>query len=261
MKSEQAPREEHLAAVAAGLAGSLLSLLLARRNYRVDLFEKREDFRQEVEDEQTADETVGQLSDSQKRSINLTLSHRGREALRAVELEDEVLKRAVPLGCRAIHSKDGSMRYQPYSSSGECLYSASRQMLNHLLLDVAEKFHNVRMFFGCKITNIAKDGTLHFTKQDGTQESKKYRCVFGADGAYSAVRQAILRQSRANFSQEYIAHGYKELTMPPSENGDYVLPSPNALHVWPRHEFMMIALPNPDKSFTCNMFAPHEKCK
>ena len=251
--------DDHVAVVGAGLAGSLLAVYLARRGYYVDLFEKRPDFRKE--EQQGHDDVVGRLSDSQKRSINLALSHRGREGLRALGLEDKVMQQTVPMKCRAIHSKDGKMSYQPYGTKGEHINSVSRQMLNHLLLDEADKYPKVRTHFGCKITAISKSANLEFTKQDGTKESKTFRCVFGADGAYSIVREAILRYSRANFSREYIDHGYKELTMPPGDDGDYVLPNPHALHIWPRHEFMMIALPNPDKTFTCTMFAPYETCK
>lgn len=202
---------------------------------------------------------VGRLADSQKRSINLALSHRGREALRALGLEDRVMEQTVRMSQRAIHSKNGKMSYQPYGRKDQAIYSVSRQMLNHLLLDEAEKLDNVNLFFSTRIVRVDKDGTLHFEREGKTQELKT-RCVIGTDGAYSAVRSSLLRNSRANFSRLFIPHGYKELELPATPEGDFAFPTAEALHIWPRHEFMLIALPNPDRSFTCTLFAPFKTC-
>lgn len=166
------------------------------------------------------------------------------------------MKFAVPMVQRVMHDEAGSLSFQPYGTKGEAIHSVSREALNGLLLDTAEALDLVSVYFERKLTRMGRDGSLTFTRSDSEEEVvQQPRLVIGADGAYSAVRDAMLRMTRANFSRHYIAHGYKELTIPPRD-GEFALEEPHGLHIWPRGDYMMIALPNPDRSFTCTLFAP-----
>ena len=230
-----------LAVVGGGLVGSLQALYLARRGYKVHLFESRDDIRK-------SDSWVG-------RSINLALSFRGREALRAVGCEEETLSFAIPMYGRMIHSLNGKMSSQAYSAEGKAIYSIDRLKLNQLLLNSAEAHPNISLYFEHKLlrADLGKQ-SLYFKNPEGEKEVS-VGFTFGCDGAFSTVRRQLMRWDRLNYSQEYIQHGYKELHMPPDPQGDYVMP-PNYLHIWPRQEFMMIALPNPDQTFTLTLFMP-----
>ena len=128
--------------------------------------------------------------------------------------------------------------------------------MNFLLLDRAEASENVTFYFHHKLVACDDAGNCTFELSDSSILSKQFALVVGADGAYSAVREELLKLGRINFSRQYIPHGYKELTIPPTTSGDYALQEIEGLHIWPRNEFMMIALPNPDKSFTATLFAP-----
>ena len=199
--------------------------------------------------------TYGLSKDAVRRSINLALSHRGQAALRRVGLYDKVMAQTIPMPTRAIHSKEGKIALQPYGTNGQAIYSVSRVLINCILLDTVEAVDNVTLMFGCKVKGVDKSGIITY-QQAGETKTIAARLVVGADGAYSSVRDSLLRMSRTNFSRFYIDHGYKELSIPASDSGDFRLPTPHALHIWPRHEFMLIALPNSDRSFTCTMFAP-----
>lgn len=208
--------------VGAGLVGSLLSIFLKRRGYDVVVNEKRKDPR-------TQAHTEG-------RSINLVLAHRGLAALEKLGLREEMLQFCVPLKGRMVHYIDGHTHFQPYGKEGEAINSISRKLLNEKLLDVAEKT-GVEILFE-KETQELSD-TVDFT--------------IGADGFGSQVRQ---KQVHANLTHEEItvlAHGYKELTIPADHKGQWQLEK-HALHIWPREQFMLIALPNIDGSFTCTLF-------
>jgi kynurenine 3-monooxygenase len=236
------------------------ALSLAQRGYNVHLFERRPDFRIEaLQEELASHETsfLGHSTSTTKRSINLALSHRGQEALRAVGLLEAVMAETVPMKERAMHMP-GGMHFQPYGKGGQAIYSISRTFINRVLLDALEQLPNVTVKFEAKLAGISADNVITLQRDDGSREELQASVVFGCDGAYSAVRGAMLRMSRTSFSRHYIDHGYKELTIPAGEDGDFQLQPVNALHIWPRHEFMMIALPNPDKSFTCTMFAPYD---
>lgn len=235
--------------VGGGLVGSLQAIFLAKYGHRVRLYESRDDIR--------TNKHVG------GRSINLALSVRGREALKAVGLEDIVMKKAIKMRGRMIHSTDGKEYSLAYGVGDQCIYSVDRRALNVLLLNEAEKCDNVELHFSHKLVrvNFAKNdetkSKLIFSKGQNDESVIADFC-FGCDGAYSALRRQMDRQGGLNYSQEYIPHGYKELTMPANPiTNDYAM-EPHHLHIWPRKEFMLIALPNPDKSFTLTLFMPRK---
>ena len=239
--------------VGAGLAGCMAALLLAQQGYAIRLVEYRPDIR-------TASNTykddvpghLGRLVVSNKRSVNLALSHRGICALKAAGIFDRIEASLIPMHGRVMHSVDGTLSYQPYGHDDQAIYSINRQDLNALLLDELDKQPAVHMLFNTKVSSVNKDGDI------ATQSGEVLPALFtiGADGAYSALRESMRRTMRMDFSMQYISCGYKELHIPPTASGDYALPHPNGLHIWPRNDFMLIALPNPDKSFTCTLFAP-----
>jgi kynurenine 3-monooxygenase len=239
--------------VGAGLAGALLACYLGKAGWRVDLYEKRADPRQGLQEG--------------GRSINLALSVRGIEALRPLGLAELVLREAVPMRGRMMHDRRGRLAFQPYGKDeSECLHSVGRADLNRTLVDAAARQESVRLFFERKCVGLDLHSmTLHLQtaaarpdpSRDPTVEPVPAAVVIGADGAYSAVRAALQRLDRFDFSQEYLTHGYKELTIPPAPDGKFQM-EPNALHIWPRRTFMMIALPNRDGSFTCTLFWPFE---
>lgn len=229
----------------AGLVGSLLSIFLARRGYRVGLYERRSDMR-------TSDKDEG-------RSINLALSDRGLKALAAVGIEKAVLNEAIPMYGRMIHDEKGKLTFQPYGKEGQAICSVSRSGLNKLLLNAAERFENVSLYFDERCTSVDLSRTaahMHHTVK-GHDRVLTSDVIFGTDGAFSAVRGSMQITDRYNYSQSYIEHGYKELTIPPGPNNSHLLEK-NALHIWPRHRYMLIALPNTDGSFTCTLFFPFE---
>lgn len=230
---------KRVAIVGAGLAGCLLANFLARRGYRVDLYERRPDPRR------------GQPE--RGRSINLALSERGLDALRRIGLDDVVLKDALPMRGRMIHPVQGELDFQPYSADGQrAINSISRGALNNALLDAALENRNVKAYFNKRLVHLNAETGL-MVGEDGSKA--KADIIIGADGAGSAVRGQLLEQGLLDESVDFLDYGYKELTIP-AVDGDYAL-DPGALHIWPRGKSMMIALPNPDKSFTCTLFWPN----
>ena len=229
--------EKHIAIVGAGLVGSLVSIYLAKRGYKVSVFERRNDMRKSKAYE--------------GRSINLALSNRGIRALEEVGLADELKKEAIPMHGRIIHDLQGNVNFQPYGKEGQYINSISRSGLNKVLMNEAEK-NNVQFYFKKRVNHIDFDHT-EITFQDSTKN--KFDLIIGSDGAFSAVRLAMQMTDQFNFSQDYIEHGYKELHIPAGLNGEFKLEK-NALHIWPRESFMLIALPNPDGSFTLTLFFP-----
>lgn len=227
----------------AGLVGSLLGVYLARRGYQVNIFERRPDFRKSG--------TYG------GRSINLALSNRGLRALREVGLEEAMRSKAIPMHGRQVHPLNGPAGFFPYGKEGEYINSISRSGLNEVLMDAAEQ-HGVKIHFEARMNHVSISQTgFTWTDRDGNSFSESADLLIGADGAFSAVRQAMQASDRFDFSQSYIEHGYKELTIPPAADGSFQLDK-NVLHIWPRESFMLIALPNPDGSFTCTLFFPFE---
>ena len=233
---------EKVAIMGAGLVGSLLSIFLAKRGHDVSIYEKRGDLRSR---------NVGG-----GRSINLALSDRGLRALDGVGLKERVLQEVIPMRGRMIHDLDGNQELQPYGKEGQVINSISRENLNILLLDEAEK-NGVRLAFNsrCEAVDFEKN-QMTFISQTGSEETIKADVIIGADGAFSVLRGTMQKLDRFDYAQKYLAHGYKELTIPPI-NGDFAM-DPNALHIWPRKSYMLIALPNLDKTFTCTLFFPFE---
>lgn len=241
-------KKDKILIVGAGLCGTLLALRMAQRGYNVELREKRSDIR--------AAAFVG------GRSINLALSDRGLKALRSAGMEDQILKTCIPMHGRMIHSLDGTLRLSKYSGrENEYINSVSRGGLNVALLEKADAFENLTVKFDSSCTHVdLETATAHFKNQDGTEETIVADVVIGTDGAGSAVRRSMMSRTTDllfNYSQDFLRTGYKELEIPPAENGDFRIEK-NALHIWPRGHFMMIALPNLDGSFTVTMFHPYE---
>lgn len=233
--------------VGAGLSGSLLAIYLAKRGFYVDVYESRADMRK-------TEVAAG-------RSINLALSDRGIAALREIGMDEYMLSEAVPMRGRMVHAVDGNTKLLPYSGrEGEYINSISRGGLNIALMNEAEKHANVGFHFNQKCVDFdCKSGAALF-EDSQTNERKNVTgaTLIATDGAGSAVRNAMLHGGipRFNFSQAWLEHGYKELHIPPGANGEFLMEK-NALHIWARRSFMMIALPNFDASFTCTLFLAH----
>ncbi|XP_055331398.1 kynurenine 3-monooxygenase-like isoform X2 [Paramacrobiotus metropolitanus] len=196
------------------------------------------------------------------KSINLALSHRGRTALRAVGLEKHIVAEGIPMRARMIHSLDETTHPVPYGTREDhFIISIDRRRLNEVMLTLAESQPNVTLHFGHKLVRCnLHTGRMLFQLSDNINErvEKFADSIIGCDGAHSAVRDAMLKQAGFQYQQEYIEHGYIELVTPPTKNGEYAMP-PNYLHIWPRMTFMLIALPNLDKSFTTTLFMPFDK--
>lgn len=229
--------------VGAGLGGSLLAVFLARSGREVVVVERRSDPRL--------------LNKAAGRSINLAISARGIHALDRAGLTERLLANGLRMPGRMIHPVVGSPQFQPYSSDPtRAIHSVSRSALNLLLLEAAAAEPNVTLRFDLRCTEVdPARPSATFARPDGSLETIEGDLIVGADGAYSAVRSAMLKTDRISFSQDYLSAGYKELTIPPRADGSFAM-DPNALHIWPRGGSMMIALPNPDRSFTCTLFWP-----
>lgn len=228
--------------IGGGLGGALLATSLGQHGYEIDLYERR------------ADPGAGNYVGG--RSINLAISTRGLAALAQVGLEQEVLKNAVPMRGRMIHSPRGELHFQPYDKDPNlCINSVGRGVLNSLTIAAAKKCPNVRVHFDSRCTDVDLDKPSARIVHETTGETSETAgdVLIGIDGAWSAVRRSMQRLDRFNYSQDFLGHGYKELTIPPGPDGAFRMER-NALHIWPRRSFMMIALPNPDGSFTCTLF-------
>ncbi len=232
--------------IGAGLSGSLLAIYLVKRGIGTDIYESRGDMRKEKM--------------SAGRSINLALSDRGIAALREVGMDEYMLSEAVPMHGRMIHAIDGQTKLLPYSGrQGEYINSISRAGLNIALMNEAEKYEGVRFYFNQKCFDLDCKTGEAILENTETSERKvvKGNTLIAADGTGSAIRNAMLHGvPRFNYSQQYLEYGYKELHIPPNKNGGFLMEK-NALHIWARRAFMMIALPNFDGSFTCTLFLAH----
>ena len=230
--------------VGAGLGGALMAVFLGRAGHRVKVYERRPDPRK------------GALGRS--RSINLAISTRGLAALERVGLEGKLLEVAVPMRGRMVHAIDGGLTFQPYGhEANHVLYSVSRAGLNRLLVEAAEAMPNVELHFGQRCVDVDLENAAGtFAGIDtGATSSVPADLLIGADGAFSEIRLAMQKTDRFEYAQSFLQHGYKELTIPAAEGGGFRMER-NALHIWPRGGFMMIALPNVDGSYTCTCFWP-----
>ncbi|GAB2671854.1 FAD-dependent oxidoreductase [Kribbella swartbergensis] len=230
-----------VAIVGAGLTGSLLACFLARRGLEVTLYERRPDPR------------TGQVE--RGRSINLAISERGLDALRRIDLVDQVMADALPMKGRMIHPVSGPLDFQAYSATGDrAINSISRGTLNNALLSAAASAPGVTTVFEHRLVELdSQAGRMVFATPSG-KVSAEADVVLGADGAGSAVREQLLAEGIVAEDVDFLDYGYKELSIP-AANGEFAL-DPGALHIWPRGTSMMIALPNPDRSFTCTLFWP-----
>lgn len=229
--------KKNIAIVGAGLVGSLLSIYLSKRGYSVNIFEGRGDMRKD--------------HIQAGRSINLALSDRGRKALRQVGLEEKILSISVPVYKRIMHSKKSELTEQFYGEEGQAIYSVPRRELNCMLMDLAEE-EGVKIYFSKKCNDIDFNKTI--LKFRGN-ESIHFDFVFGADGAGSVIRKKMNKFSDVDVLSEFIDCGYKELTIPIGNHGKWQI-DPDALHIWPRGSYMVMALPNLDGTFTCTLFFP-----
>ncbi|MEN9304323.1 MAG: hypothetical protein RL264_2752 [Bacteroidota bacterium] len=232
--------------VGAGLVGSLWAVYLSKAGYAVTIYERRPDIRK-------ADISAG-------KSINLALSVRGWTALDAVGVGDEIRKIAIPMYGRMMHDMKGNLTYQQYGKDGQAIFSVSRGKINATMMDIAETHGNATIHYQTDCINADLNAGIVHLKNTVTGETftDKADVVFAADGAFSSVRfNAMQKLGQFNYSQNYIADGYREILLPANADGSYKMDK-NALHIWPRGRFMLIALANEDGSFTCTLFMPHE---
>jgi kynurenine 3-monooxygenase len=242
--------------VGGGLVGALEACLLAKRGFKVTLFEARHDGRNEPT--------------YYGRSINLAISHRGISALKRLGFDSVVQECAIPMKARMIHNSNNSLNPIPYDPDGRCINSIERAGLNNFLLNKAEQEFKVDIKFGHKLVDMNADlgelafRTIECKTDDGRQVvlsqslfTYKFDLILACDGARSSVRSLLARQAQVEFSQTFIEHGYLELRIDPNEDGSFKM-APNYLHIWPRGQYMMIALPNKDASFTCTLFMPYK---
>ncbi|WP_375416350.1 FAD-dependent oxidoreductase [uncultured Hymenobacter sp.] len=236
---------EPLTVMGAGLVGSLLSLYLARRGHSVQVIERRADPRR--------------TGVQEGRSINLALSDRGWRALEGVGIADDIRRVGIPMYRRVIHDAQGQLSFQPYGQNGQAIYSVSRGGLNQALLDLAEADERISLRFQQQCRHLDLEQRRLHLLDTATQQphDEPYTRLFGTDGAFSAVRAALQKTDRYDYSQHYLEYGYKELNIEGGPNGEWLLEK-EALHIWPRGEFMMIALPNLDGSFNCTLYFPFE---
>jgi len=242
-------KKQNIIIIGAGLCGSLLALRLGQRGYNVTVYEMRPDLRK-------TDISAG-------RSINLAFSDRGNKAMKMVGLEAEVKELCIPMNGRMLHDKDGNTLLSNYSGRDyEFINSISRQDLNALLLNEAESLSNVAIHFSKKCLGVDFESTTATFEHHDSKEKfiEDADCIIATDGAGSALRKSyyLERKFLFSFSQNYLTHGYKELAILPADDGSYKTYK-NALHIWPRGDFMVIALPNLDASFTVTLFLSYEE--
>ncbi|MBW4635189.1 MAG: FAD-dependent monooxygenase [Iphinoe sp. HA4291-MV1] len=236
---------ENIIIVGAGLVGSLLSVYLARAGFKVSVYERNSDPRQ--------------INMQSGRSINITLSERGFKALDAVGAADVVRQLCIPVYGRIMHAQDGELTYQPYGNNKEAIYSIGREDLSKALISFAQKHENIEFSFNQKCIDIDLPTATLKLQNLKTGEITQVQAdrIFAADGAHSPVRHKMQRLKRFNYSQEYLEQGYKEIIIPPGDDGSWVFDK-NAIHIWPRDNFMLIGFPNLDKSFTLSLHLPYE---
>ena len=239
-------KNKEVVIIGAGLVGSLWAVYLSKAGYKVTIYERRSDIRK-------AEISAG-------KSINLALSVRGWKALDTVGVGDEIREIAIPMYGRIMHDLEGKLTYQQYGKEDEAIFSVSRGKINAKMMDIAEKHGGAAIHYNTECKNIDLKNGIVFLKNSLSGEEYQVQAdlIFASDGAFSAVRyNAMQKLDRFQYSQNYIADGYREILLPANPDGTYPMDK-NALHIWPRGRFMLIALANEDGSFTCTLFMPHE---
>ena len=232
--------QENFTVVGGGPVGSLLAILLARHGYKIGLYEGRPDSRQ--------------TSIYQGKSINIALSDRGWTSLEKIGISAAAKKQAIPMYHRAIHGIDGDLSSLPYGKEGDAIWSVSRGGINEQLLDIADGESNITTHFEHRLVDVDfESATATFKVKNDKELVVEADYLFGADGAHSKVRRLAHDLPRFSYSQTYMPQSYIELNIPANPDGSHKLEK-NALHIWPRKDFMLIALPNPDGTFTCTLF-------
>ncbi|KTW28770.1 hypothetical protein T552_01400 [Pneumocystis carinii B80] len=239
-----------IAIVGGGPVGALSALFFGKNGWEVELYERRHDIRNSLNDNLSAG-----------KSINLALSERGIESLRHIGLDKVILENAIPMYGRMIHSREGKQTRRKYDVYGRYINSIDRKWLTAKLLNEAEKLSNVKLFFDCKVVDCDFDtGTVWFRRSHDINNLVKTNVDFiiGCDGVYSTVRQSLEKKITVDFEKKYIDSMWCEFSIPAlikNEEIHYAI-DPNYLHIWPRKTFMFIALPNTNKTFTCTLFMP-----
>ena len=238
-------KHDKITLIGAGLNGPLLAILLMQRGFAIEIYERRPDMRR--------------VRMSAGRSINLALSERGIHALRQAGLWERMRSIIIPMKGRMMHSVTGELTFQPYGKNeNEVINSISRAELNIALLNAAEEQGALIHYnHGCTGYDL-KTGAIRVRNgETGEERTQETAVVIGCDGSASAIRTQMLKLNRFNFSQQYLDYGYKELTIPAGSMGEHLLET-HALHIWPRGNHMLIALPNIDGTFACILFLPFE---
>ncbi|MDX2194986.1 MAG: NAD(P)/FAD-dependent oxidoreductase [Cytophagales bacterium] len=234
--------KKNITIIGAGPVGSLLSIYLIKAGYNVQIFEKRPNFTSHFV--------------AQGRSINIALSTRGWNALEFVNLKNIVSPHALPMYGRMIHDIGGAANFQPYSTNHDAIFAISRNNINQILVNEAIN-NGVNVHFDCKINDINIHDNIIKYEYEGSPKYHPYEVLFCADGAHSLLAQKFVQHHISNYDIQYLTHSYIEISLPPNNDGSYRL-RPDALHIWPGDNFMLIALPNTDYSFTCTLFMPNE---
>ena len=221
-----------------GLVGALQAIYMKQQGFDVHLYERRSDMRKNLM--------------SAGRSINLALSDRGFRGLSGVGIDDSIREISIPMYRRVMHDVNGNLTFQTYGKDGQAIYSVSRGALNCKLMDLAEQ-SGVNIHFSHQLVDVDLNTATAGFKHDEEIKTVESDFLVGADGAFSEVRNELSKKPWSNYSQYYIDYAYKEFSIPANEDGTHQIEK-NALHIWPRKDFMLIALPNPDGSFTLTLF-------
>jgi kynurenine 3-monooxygenase len=239
-------KDSKIVIIGAGMGGLLLSIYLSRLGFEIEIYDRRPDIRKD--------------NGQQGRSINMTLATRGQRALEEVGLLDAVMAITIPLKGRMIHDLDGTRTFQAYGKDGsEAIHSIKRDQLNIILMNAAEALPNVKLFFNKRCSTLDKQNSIIYLQDEHTKEIEQVKAdiIVGADGAFSTVRQQMHRGVRAHYKQDFLDWGFKDLRMPAAIDNSNQLED-DALHIWPRGDHMLLAMPNADGSFTCTCILPFE---
>ncbi|KGJ99344.1 FAD-dependent oxidoreductase [Thalassotalea sp. ND16A] len=245
MSTTNSKKVKNISIAGAGPVGSLLAVMLAKKGYNIDLFESRPDSRK--------------TNIYQGKSINLALSDRGWLALQAIGVDEEIRNNAIPMYCRIMHNIEGKLSKFPYGKDNQAIWSVSRSGINEQLISIAEQEDGVNVHFEHHLINVNFDQVNCSFNNKGRTKHHNSDLLIGADGAFSKVRRLAqdITGQRISHSLEYMPQSYMEFSIAANSDGSHKMEK-HALHIWPRKDFMLIALPNPDGSFTCTLFLNHE---